>query len=80
MTLPMSRDLARHGIRVVTVAPGAFASAMTDRMSDKTKASLSRDLIFPRRFGTAEEFAQTARFAVECSYLCVFISDTCPSP
>ncbi|KAI0046536.1 AICARFT/IMPCHase bienzyme [Auriscalpium vulgare] len=68
MTLPMARDLGRYGIRVVTVAPGAFASPMTDVMSDKTRESLRRDLIFPTRLGTAREFAQTVRWIVECPY------------
>ncbi|KAI0060647.1 short chain type dehydrogenase [Artomyces pyxidatus] len=69
MTLPMSRDLARHGIRVMTIAPGAFASAMTDKMTEKTRASLHRELIFPKRMGTAAEFAQTVKWIVECPYV-----------
>lgn len=69
MTLPLARDLARHGIRVVTLAPGAFASAMTDKMPLKTRASLERELTFPRRFGSAEEFAGTVKWVVECPYV-----------
>ncbi|KAI9509671.1 AICARFT/IMPCHase bienzyme [Russula earlei] len=53
MTLPMARDLERHGIRVVTIAPGAFITPMTNVMSKKTQNSISRDLLFPRRMGEA---------------------------
>ncbi len=69
MTLPMARDLARHGIRVNTIAPGNFTSAMTDRMPLKTKASLERELMFPRRFGNADEFAHTVKWLIECTYM-----------
>ncbi|KDQ50133.1 hypothetical protein JAAARDRAFT_42314 [Jaapia argillacea MUCL 33604] len=69
MTLPMARDLGRHGIRVVTIAPGVFASSMTDKFPPKTRGSLERELVFPKRFGKAEEFAQTVKWAIECSYV-----------
>ncbi|KAK8013080.1 3-hydroxyacyl-CoA dehydrogenase type-2 [Apiospora marii] len=52
MTLPMTRDLSRYGIRVVTLAPSLFESAMTSLMSDK-------------RVGRPEEFAMAARHAIE---------------
>ena len=67
--LPLSRDLARYGIRVNAIAPGAFASAMTNRMPEKTRVSLVRELGFPKRFGAAEEFAQTVRWMVDCVYV-----------
>jgi len=69
MTLPLARDLARHGVRVNTVAPGIFASSMTDRMPARARASLERELVFPPRFGQAVEFAQTVRWLVECAYM-----------
>jgi 3-hydroxyacyl-CoA dehydrogenase/3-hydroxy-2-methylbutyryl-CoA dehydrogenase len=69
MTLPLARDLSRYGVRVVSIAPGIFASPMTDRMSDKTRKSLGRGLEFPNRFGKAEEFAKTVRWAVECAFV-----------
>lgn len=69
MTLPLARDLGRHGIRVVTIAPGAFTSAMTDRMPQKTQASLVRELVFPRRLGVPEEFAKTVMWIVDCEYV-----------
>lgn len=65
MTLPMARDLARYGIRVVTIAPSLFESRMTSLMSDKVRKSLEREMEFPRRAGQPEEFAQLARQAIE---------------
>jgi len=47
LTLPLTRDLARHGIRVVTIAPSLFDSRMTAMMSDKVRASLKRVMEFP---------------------------------
>ncbi|THH08254.1 hypothetical protein EW145_g2825 [Phellinidium pouzarii] len=67
--LPLSRDLARYGVRVNAIAPGAFASAMTDRMTEKTRSSLLRELGFPKRFGNADEFSQTVRWMIECAYV-----------
>ena len=60
---------ARYGIRVNTIAPSAFRSAMTDRMPEKTRASLVRELNFPKRFGSGHEFAQTVKFVIECGYM-----------
>jgi hypothetical protein len=50
LTLPLTRDLARHGIRVVTIAPSLFDSRMTAMMSDKVRASLTRVMEFPGTF------------------------------
>ncbi|KAK7968030.1 uncharacterized protein PG986_002307 [Apiospora aurea] len=65
MTLPMTRDLSRYGIRVVTLAPSLFDSAMTSLMSNKVRQSLEGAMEFPRRAGRPEEFAMAARHAVE---------------
>lgn len=65
MTLPMTRDLSRFGIRVVTLAPSLFESAMTSLMSDKVRKSLEGAMEFPRRAGRPEEFAMAARQAIE---------------
>lgn len=65
MTLPMARDLARYGIRVVTIAPSLFDSRMTSMMSDKVRKSLERSMEFPVRAGQPNEFAQLARQAIE---------------
>jgi len=69
MVLPISRDLASYGVRVNAIAPAAFTSAMSDLLPKKARASLERELSFPRRFGKAEEFAQTVRWLIECGYM-----------
>ncbi|KLO13263.1 short chain type dehydrogenase [Schizopora paradoxa] len=69
MVLPLSRDLASYGVRVNAIAPAAFKSAMSDLLPKKARASLERELSFPRRFGKAEEFAQTVRWLMECGYM-----------
>jgi len=69
MTLPLSRDLARHGIRVMTIAPSMFSSNMTDRMPAKVRKSLESDLVYPKRFGQASEFAQTVKWILETLYV-----------
>uniref|UniRef100_A0A0B7JT76 Ketoreductase domain-containing protein n=1 Tax=Bionectria ochroleuca TaxID=29856 RepID=A0A0B7JT76_BIOOC len=65
MTLPMARDLARYGIRVVTIAPSLFESRMTSMMSEKVRKSLEGAMEFPRRAGQPNEFAQLVRQAIE---------------
>ncbi|KAJ7036538.1 3-hydroxy-acyl-CoA-dehydrogenase [Mycena alexandri] len=70
MTLPLARDLSRHAIRVVTVAPGVFSSSMTANFPEKTRRSLENEgIAFPRRFGQPSEFAQTIRWILECPYV-----------
>ncbi|THU81237.1 3-hydroxyacyl-CoA dehydrogenase [Dendrothele bispora CBS 962.96] len=69
MTLPLSRDLARHGIRVMTIAPSMFSSNMTDRMPSKVRRSLESDLVYPKRFGQAHEFAQTVKWILETLFV-----------
>jgi NAD(P)-dependent dehydrogenase (short-subunit alcohol dehydrogenase family) len=53
----------------MTIAPSPFASAMTTNMSEKTKKSLLRDAVYPRRFGEPVEFAKTVRWIVENSFV-----------
>jgi len=65
LTLPLTRDLARYGVRVVTIAPSLFRSGMTALMSDKVRKSLERVMEFPRREGAPEEFAMTVRHSIE---------------
>lgn len=69
MTLPMARDLGRFGIRVVTIAPSLFISPMTERMSPKVRESLIRDVVFPKRFGAAHEFADMVLWLIESTYV-----------
>lgn len=60
---------ARYGVRVNTIAPAAFASAMTDRIPEKTRSSIVRELNYPKRFGTGHEFSQAVIFLLQCSYM-----------
>ncbi|KAK4052652.1 hypothetical protein OIO90_004280 [Microbotryomycetes sp. JL221] len=69
LTLPMARDLSRHGIRVVTIAPSLFSTAMGAGTSDKVKQGLLKSTLFPPRFGEAPEFAHLACSVVENTYL-----------
>lgn len=69
LTLPLARDLARHGIRAVTIAPALFESAMTKLMPSRAKKSLERAMEFPVRQGQPEEFASLAMQVVENSML-----------
>ena len=57
LTLPVARELARSGIRCVTVAPGIFATPMMAGMPDEVQASLAATVPFPARLGRPEEFA-----------------------
>jgi NAD(P)-dependent dehydrogenase (short-subunit alcohol dehydrogenase family) len=58
MTLPIARELARYGIRVMTVAPGLFLTPMLETLSDEIRASLGAQVPFPSRLGVPAEFAQ----------------------
>jgi 3-hydroxyacyl-CoA dehydrogenase / 3-hydroxy-2-methylbutyryl-CoA dehydrogenase len=69
MTLPMARDLERYGIRVVTIAPGAFITPMANAMNKKVQETIVRELLFPRRMGEPREFAQTVKWILECPYV-----------
>lgn len=69
MTLPIARDLAEHGIRVVSIAPGLFESGMSAGMLQKVSDGLIEKMLFPRRMGKPEEFAGLVRHIVENAYL-----------
>ncbi len=69
MTLPMARDLAQHGIRVCTVAPGLFATPLMKQLPEAVQASLAASIPFPPRLGKPEEFAQLACHIVTNSHL-----------
>lgn len=60
MTLPMARDLAQHGIRVCTIAPGLFATPLMKTLPEAVQQSLAASIPFPARLGKPEEFAQLA--------------------
>ncbi|MHA1524563.1 MAG: SDR family NAD(P)-dependent oxidoreductase [Alphaproteobacteria bacterium] len=57
MTLPMARDLAREGIRVMAIMPGLFETPMFAGLTDEVRAALTADVPFPSRLGKPTEFA-----------------------
>lgn len=65
MTLPIARELARHGIRVVAIAPGIFHTPILDVLSEKARQSLGAQVPFPARLGRPDEFAALACHIVE---------------
>jgi NAD(P)-dependent dehydrogenase (short-subunit alcohol dehydrogenase family) len=69
MTLPIARDLARHGIRVLTIAPGIFETPMVAMMPENLRKSLAEQIPFPARFGQPAEFAKLAIHMFENSFL-----------
>jgi NAD(P)-dependent dehydrogenase (short-subunit alcohol dehydrogenase family) len=60
MTLPIARDLARDGVRVMTILPGLFLTPMFDSLSEEAKSSLAASVPFPSRLGNPEEYAALA--------------------
>lgn len=69
MTLPIARDLARCGIRVMTIAPGVFATPMMDGMAPEVRESLASMVPFPPRLGHPGEFAALVAHIIENPYL-----------
>jgi len=65
MTLPIARELARFGIRVMTIAPGIFETPMMAGMSEEMRRSLGQQVPFPPRLGRPDEFAQLCRHIIE---------------
>ncbi len=69
MTLPMARDLAQHGIRVCTIAPGLFATPLLKSLPEAVQASLAASIPFPPRLGQPSEFADLALHIVTNAHL-----------
>jgi len=65
MTLPAARELARFGIRIMTIAPGLFETAMSAGLPAEARASLEAGLPFPSRMGRPDEFAMLVQQIVE---------------
>jgi NAD(P)-dependent dehydrogenase (short-subunit alcohol dehydrogenase family) len=57
MTLPIARELARYGIRVMTIAPGIFRTPLLESLSREVQDSLGKQVPFPSRLGHPDEFA-----------------------
>lgn len=69
MTLPVARDMGRSGIRINTIAPGLFMTPMAAGLGDEIIAELSKDIIFPKRFGKPSEYGRLAVFMLTHPYL-----------
>jgi NAD(P)-dependent dehydrogenase (short-subunit alcohol dehydrogenase family) len=69
LTLPIARELGRHGIRVMTIAPGPQDTPMLAMLRDEIRESLEAQIPFPPRLGRPEEFAALAKHIVENPYL-----------
>ena len=65
MTLPMARDLAQFGVRVVTIAPGLFLTPLMAELPQAVQDSLAASIPFPKRLGRPDEYAQLAASVVE---------------
>ena len=65
MTLPIARELARYGIRVMTIAPGIFDTPMLAGLPEKARLSLGQQVPFPSRLGNPDEYAAMAQHIIE---------------
>lgn len=69
LSLPMARDLARSGIRVMAIAPGIFLTPMLQSLPQEVQKQLANDVTCPKRLGYPDEYASLAAFIVENGYL-----------
>jgi NAD(P)-dependent dehydrogenase (short-subunit alcohol dehydrogenase family) len=69
MTLPIARDLARSGIRVVTIAPGLFDTPLLGGLPEEMRKSLGAQIPFPPRLGDPAEYAALAKHIIENTML-----------
>jgi NAD(P)-dependent dehydrogenase (short-subunit alcohol dehydrogenase family) len=69
MTLPIARELARQGVRVVTIAPGIFGTPMMAGMPPEVQDTLGRSVPFPGRLGRPQEFADLVEHIIANDYL-----------
>ncbi|MDD9715464.1 SDR family NAD(P)-dependent oxidoreductase [Dinoroseobacter sp. PD6] len=69
LSLPMARDLAREGIRVMSIAPGIFRTPMLIGLGEEIMETLAADVTFPKRLGDPVEYARLVAFILECGYL-----------
>ncbi|WP_119287640.1 3-hydroxyacyl-CoA dehydrogenase [Azohydromonas sediminis] len=65
MTLPIARDLARNGIRNMTIAPGIFGTPMLFSMPKEVQDALAASVPFPSRLGTPEDYAKLVKHIIE---------------
>ena len=69
MTLPIAREFAQHGIRVMTIAPGLFNTPLLSRLPQAARDSLGAQVPFPRRLGEPGEYAALVRHIIESPML-----------
>ena len=69
LTLPLARELARHGIRVMTIAPGVFATPMMQSIPEKAREQLEAGVPYPKRLGNPNEFAKLVTHIIDNAYL-----------
>lgn len=69
MTLPIARELARHGIRVVSIAPGIFDTPLLAGLPEPARISLGQQVPFPPRLGRAEEYTKLVQHIIENVYI-----------
>lgn len=69
LTLPLARELARHGVRVMTIAPGVFATPMMQSIPDKAREQLESAVPYPKRLGSPDEFAKLVLHIIDNAYL-----------
>lgn len=69
MTLPAARELAQHGIRVNTIAPGLMATPMLLNMPEEVQANLIATSLYPKRLGRPDEFAALAEHIIENQFI-----------
>jgi NAD(P)-dependent dehydrogenase (short-subunit alcohol dehydrogenase family) len=69
MTLPLAREFAPLGIRVMTIAPGLIDTPMMASLPEATQASLREDMIFPKRLGKPHEFAKLVLHIIDNPFL-----------
>ena len=65
MTLPAARDLARHAIRVCTIAPGLFDTPLLAALPEEARTALGTGVPYPQRLGRPDEYAQLAVSIIE---------------
>ncbi|NDB68296.1 MAG: SDR family NAD(P)-dependent oxidoreductase [Methylocystaceae bacterium] len=69
LTLPVARELAQFGIRVMTIAPGLFLTPLLQNLPEEAQKSLGASIPFPKRLGHAAEFASLVGHIVENDFL-----------
>lgn len=69
MTLPLARDLATQGVRVMAICPGTIDTPMVQQASEEIRSYLRDANVFPKRLGRAEDIADVVRTCMETTYL-----------